>query len=157
MVQETQEKIFRLIGSAGLSGGFAIGTCLPKEKGNLKDFMVVHITSVKGENINKLVSRLIETLGEKPKRNLEARARQLKELVKGITAKGKMFIVVIKKAHYLSSRTLYNLKAIHEFGTKKGTYPGFILLGNKTQLMKLLNSEPGIKLRTLVLEDIAKK
>lgn len=146
-----QEAIFRFIGSAGLGGGFAAGSRLPKEKGNLKNFKIVRLSAVNGETVDVLVSRLVQKLSEKPTRGLEARGRQLKALIERYTGNGKNFVLIISKAHLLQRKTLRNLKSIHEFGTIEGSYPGFFLQGDMEQIVSLLIKEPSIKTRTVLL------
>ncbi len=119
-----QENIFRYVGSAGLEGGFMAGIRLPKEKGSLKDFKIMRMSAIEGENVDKFCSRLIKKIGDTPKKRLEMRARQLKSLIEEATSKGKLFIVVINKAHLLHHWTLACLKGVHEFGENERTYPG---------------------------------
>lgn len=122
----SQESIFRLIGKAGLSGSFAFGKKLPREKGGLKDFKIVRIPAVEGEDYSKFERRLIKKLGETPKRGAEIRARQLIALIKKHTDKGKLYIIIVSKAHMLLQHTLHCLKGLHEIGDMDNVYPGIV-------------------------------
>lgn len=147
----TQEPIFRFIGSAGIGGGFIAGNKLPKEKGSLKDFKIVRLPAIKDEDYARFEQRLIKKLGETPKRGGEIRARQLKALIEKFTGKGKMFIIIINKAHLLHHKTLRCFKGIHELDTNEGIHPGFVLLGDIDKINDLLKKEESIRLRTTIL------
>ncbi len=150
---KTQEEIFQKLSRSGLGGGFAAGNKLPKERGSLKEFKVVRIDAVEDENIAKLSGRLIEKLGEKPKRVIRSREIQLKTLIEDFYNKGKRFITIIKKAHLLHSKTLRSLKILHEFDVRKSIFPSFILLGDIEKIKELLAKEKGIEMRTFILAE----
>lgn len=144
----TQEQIFRYVGTAGTSGGFAVGKALPKEKGNLKGFKIVRMPAIEGEDYAKFERRLIEKLGEMPKRGAEIRVKQLRVLIEKYADKGKIFIIIISKAHLLSQKTLHCMKGLHEIGTMENIYPGIVFLGDVVKINDMLKKEKSIQLRT---------
>lgn len=148
---KTQEEIFRELSHSGLGGGFVAGNKLPKERGSLKEFKIIRIDAIEDENIDKLSGRLIEKLGEKPKRIIRSREEQLKALIKESYKKGKRFITIIRKAHLLHPRVLCSLKILHEFDIRKSIFPGFVLLGDIEKIKKLLAEEKGVEMRTHIL------
>jgi hypothetical protein len=150
----TQESLFKFACLGRFDGGFIAGSKLPKERGNLKDFKIVRMTAIDGEDYTKFERRLIEKMKESPKRSAETRTRQLKSLIEKYTDKGKIFIIIINKAHLLNERMLLCFKNLHEMDLlknveKEGTYPGFVFLGDMDKFTELLNEVEGVKLRTM--------
>jgi len=147
----TQESLFRLIGSAGLGAGFAAGEKLPKDKGILKEFKVLRLAAVEGEDYAKTERRLIEKLGAIPKRGGEIRARQLHSLIEEYVAKEKTVIIIITRAHLLTDHTLRCLKSLRELGGRRGDKPGIVLLGKMEPLATVIKKVKSVDLRTSLI------
>ncbi len=145
-----QEDIFREVGNAGLSGGFAIGRCLPRLKGNLNGFNIMSLKAIKSETSIKFINRIIEALDEKPLRNLESRDRQLEELLIEKTGNKRKFVLIINDAHLLTASIIHTLKKFHEIGSNKNFYPGIVFLGNVDKINTLVKKDKGVSRRSFL-------
>lgn len=145
-----QEDIFSNVGNAGLGGGFAIGSGLPRVKGNLKGFNIMTLEAIKSETSIKFINRIIEAIGEKPLRNLEARDRQLKELLIEKTGNKRKFVLIINDAHLLTASIIHTLKNFHEIGSNKNFYPGIVFLGNIDKINTLVKKDNGVSRRSFL-------
>lgn len=132
----TQEELF------GFGFYFAMGKRLPNEKGDLKDFKIIRMSAVKGEDYYKFEGRLIKKLGDTPKRDREIRARQLHALIEKYTGVGKIFIIIVNNAHLLNIKMLLCFKSFHESKNAE-----FVLLGTTEKIKEIIEKDDGIRLR----------
>ena len=137
----TQEDIFR-----SAEGGFAFGFALPHEEGNLENFKVVSIEAKENDDASKLCSRIIEEFGHKPERALLRRGEQLTRLFDSYIERDFTLVIVVRAAHLLKPRTLYDLKIMQEFSSVPypKSRPGIVLLGNPDKLEALVEKHEGI-------------
>jgi hypothetical protein len=149
---KNQEELFREVGEAGLSGGFAVGDRLPRLKGDLKRFNIMTLEAVEKESPTKFLVRIIEALGEKPIKNLEMRYRRLEQLIKTATGIDRMFILVINNAHLLHVSVMHMLKKFHEMDNLDNPpfYPGIVFLGDVDQTINLIRKNKGVAARTTI-------
>jgi hypothetical protein len=141
----TQEQVFR-----SAVGGFAIAFALPHDEGNLDTFKVVQLQAEKGDDSTKLGNRIIQALGEKPQRFLLDRGAQIGRLFDSYVDRDLNVVIVIRDAHLLNSKTLYELKIMREFSRQAfpKSSPGFVLLGNPDQIWARVAEYPGIVMRS---------
>jgi hypothetical protein len=141
----TQEQVF---GAAG--GGFAIAFALPRDKGNLDTFKVVRLQAEKGDDSTKLGNKIIHALGEKPRRFLLDRGAQIGSLFDSYADRDLNIVIVIRNAHLVNSKTIYELKIMREYSHQAfpKSSPCFVLLGNPDQIWALVAEYPGIVMRS---------
>jgi hypothetical protein len=141
----TQGEVFR-----AAVGGFAIAFGLPHDKGNLDSFKVVRLEAEKGDDSTKLANKIIRTLGEKPRRSLLDRGAQIATLFDSYADRDLNVVIVVRNAHLLNSKTIYELKIMREYSNQAfpKTSPGFVLLGNPDQIWARIQEYPGLVMRS---------
>jgi hypothetical protein len=141
----TQEQVFRAAG-----GGFAIAFALPDGEGNLDSFKVVRLQAEKGDDSTKLGNKIIHALGQKPQRLLLDRGAQIAGLFDSYADRDLNIVIVIRNAHWLNSKTIYELKIMREYSHQvyPKSSPSFVLLGNPDQIWALVAEHPGIVMRS---------
>lgn len=144
----TQEQVFH-----AAAAGFAITFSLPHDKGNLDPFKVVHVQAEKGDDSTKLANKIIYALGEKPRRFLLDRGAQIKSLFDSYANRDLTIAIVLRNAHLLNSKTIYELKIMREFSHQgfTKTSPGIVLVGNPDQIWSRIQEYPGLVMRSLSL------
>lgn len=145
-----QEMIFRHVGYAGLSGGFAIGAKLPRVKGNLKKFNVLTIEAMPKETPYTFLIRILKALGGNRVRGQEACIRMIRQLLFSQTGDKQKFILVIEKAYLLQKSVLRMLKIFHEIGSQEDFFPGIVLLGDVDILNSIIAKDKGILMRAVM-------
>ena len=128
--------------------GFASGPALPEQTGDLTKFKIVHIEAEENDSPNKIMSRIIERLGETRKWDAAARTYQLIRLIEQHAGPGKIFITIIANAHRLNLSTIESLRSMTEWQTNCESGPGFVLLGDMIKLYETIDKSGSIKYRT---------
>ncbi|MEJ5361129.1 MAG: ATP-binding protein [Spirochaetota bacterium] len=121
-------------------------------------YCVVDISPVtdNAKNITQIMSQLIEDIaGESPRRDTEARRRQLRRILGDSSRK---IILTIDEAQDLHVATLRGLKKLHElgFGTRDRLFT-IILFGKPMLKDKLYNEELRPRVKILQLQALTQK
>jgi hypothetical protein len=141
----TQEQVFR-----AARGGFAITFALPRDGGHLEGFKVVRLQAERRDDSTKLGNKVIYALGEKPQRLLLDRGAQIASLFDSYADRDLDIVIVIRDAHVLNSKTMYELKIMREYSHQAfpKSSPCFVLLGNTDQIWSRVEKYPGIVMRS---------
>jgi len=145
----TQADIFKNKVLSDPGRGFAIGECLPEEPGKMGGVLVFNLEAKPRMSDTFIVSGLIESLGKKPSRSNELRARQLKHLFSLAYQEHRHMVIVIRDSHLLPPKTIKKLKGLRE--NQDGQHPGIVLLGDMTRLARKINKLPEISQRASII------
>lgn len=165
--QNAERFISELISKNGM--GAIIG-----EKGSGKTFIKRHVIGAfeekKGKysvievtpmvedsrNITSIMSALIlELSGESPRKDIEARRRQLRRILGDAEMNGRIVILAIDEAQDLHKSTLRGLKKLHELGYgRKDRLFTTILFGQPGLVNKISDNELGPRIKRLNLKGL---
>jgi len=135
-------KMAAIIGEIGSGKTFINRKIVGAYQEHQSQYCVVDISPVSdnAKNITQIMSQMIEDIAaESPRRDTEARRRQLRRILGDSSRK---VILAIDEAQDLHSSTLRGLKKLHElgFGTRDRLF-AIILFGKPTLKDKLYNDE----------------
>jgi type II secretory pathway predicted ATPase ExeA len=129
--------------------GIAAGESLPAKLEQTNGFYFIRMQADKTLTPSKMQNLIIKALGGKPIHALEARSRQMKQLIEDSGKKNKRVILIIDGAQFLTPGSLQAIKGISEiidFGGNMNA--GIVLLGEPVALAKILELNQSVFKRT---------
>lgn len=132
----------QVIGAYEQKGGYSVITITPMDE--------------KVKNITQIMSAMIEDIsGESPRRDVEARRRQLRRILGDSTKK---IILSVDEAQDLHKSTLRGLKKIHElgFGTKDKLF-SILLFGQESLKDRISDDELKPRIRRQLMKGLTDK
>lgn len=134
--------------------GVAVGFALPHEDGDLRHMRVIELEALnRRHDASKVATEVIACLGYKPAPRHYQRGEQLARLFDDYSQNDTLIVIVIRSAHLLAPRTIYDLRVMTELtnlGFRK-YWPAIILLGHVDQIERSVSRYPGVLMRSLTM------